>query len=161
MTYSNQIIHTLAELANVTEAYLQKHRATSIYELSPQLSTYQGSDWKSYVRYDSECYTRNYVVRQEAFEILVLCWQPGQGSPIHNHPHQGCLLKILDGSLTENRYAQNQVLESQLHRGDISYIDDQMGFHRIHNNGKTPAISLHIYAPGFFLPKIGSCLEDF
>lgn len=149
------------ELAEITEGFLCQSRAASIFQLRPALMAYQGIDWRPYVTYDSECYTRNYVVRKRTFEILVLCWQPGQGSPIHNHAHQGCLLKVLQGSLTETRFCQNQIKESQLSKGDISYIDDQIGLHQIKNNGRLVAISLHIYAPGYFIPKTGNCMEDF
>ena len=40
----------------------------------------------------------------ELFEIIIISWNYNQKSPIHNHPENGCLMKILKGSLTEEKY---------------------------------------------------------
>ena len=43
---------------------------------------------RPYVRFADDHYTRNLVHRDRHFDIMVLCWQPGQGTPIHTHNGQ-------------------------------------------------------------------------
>lgn len=43
---------------------------------------------RPYVRFAGDHYTRNLVHRDAHFDIMVLCWKPGQGTPIHTHNGQ-------------------------------------------------------------------------
>jgi cysteine dioxygenase len=38
------------------------------------------------------------------FDLILLCWGKGQGSPIHDHANSECFMKILEGTLTEARF---------------------------------------------------------
>ncbi len=154
---------TLSSLVRAVD-YSFKHHANKFEDirfLEPILSYYEGEDWRKFVRFSKECYSRIFVVRREDLEILLLCWKPGQGSPIHNHPNRGCLLRVLQGNLREERFDSEQTLVTQLEEHRISYIDNQMGVHRIVNAATENAVSLHIYSPGFFVPQKSDCIEDF
>src|SRR5260370_7026193 len=35
-------------------------------------------------------YTRNLIFKNAVFECMTICWEIGQASPIHNHPHHHC-----------------------------------------------------------------------
>ncbi len=45
-------------------------------------------EWRKYAHFDpSRNYTRNLVATDdETFTLLLLCWNPGRESPIHDHP---------------------------------------------------------------------------
>ncbi len=43
---------------------------------------------RPYVRFADDHYTRSLVHRDAHFDIMVLCWMPGQGTPIHTHNGQ-------------------------------------------------------------------------
>jgi cysteine dioxygenase len=43
---------------------------------------------RPYVRFADDHYTRNLIHRDAHFDIMVLCWKPGQGTPIHTHNGQ-------------------------------------------------------------------------
>ena len=43
---------------------------------------------RPFVRFAGDHYTRNLVHRDALFDIMVLCWKPGQGTPIHTHNGQ-------------------------------------------------------------------------
>src|SRR5437879_13472911 len=45
-----------------------------------------------YLLFDPMHYTRNLVYECPRFELLALCWEPGQKSAIHNHAGQQCWL---------------------------------------------------------------------
>ena len=57
-------------------------------------------DWRDYVHFREECYARNLVSASELFELLVICWQPGQVSPIHDHQGQRCWMGVLEGGIS-------------------------------------------------------------
>ena len=45
-------------------------------------------EWRKYALFDSsKHYTRNLIATDdETFTLLLLCWNPGKESPIHDHP---------------------------------------------------------------------------
>lgn len=54
-------------------------------------------------------YTRNLVATDnETYTLLLLCWNPGKQSPIHDHPCDGCWVRVVEGSVTETRYEMNE-----------------------------------------------------
>ena len=48
-----------------------------------------------YKNFGDKTYQRNLVLKNTEVSIMILCWKPGQKSPIHNHPNQGCIMKII------------------------------------------------------------------
>lgn len=84
---------------------------------------------------------------------LVLVWSPGKGSPIHDHGNAHCLMKILKGSLTETRYEfpeegapsgpMNVISEKTYKENEVTYMADELGLHRVSNQGDDFAVSLH------------------
>ncbi|XP_043285488.1 cysteine dioxygenase type 1 isoform X2 [Venturia canescens] len=120
------------------------------YRSSPQ-------DWKKY--------TRNLVDDGNGrFNLIVLCWGEGHGSAIHDHANAHCVMKVLQGELTETRYAWpdesaepredgdklQETSRSTFGLNDVCYINDSLGLHRIENPSTiNPAVSLHIYSPPF------------
>ncbi|PRW56943.1 peroxisome biogenesis 1 isoform X1 [Chlorella sorokiniana] len=54
--------------------------------------------------FNGEHYVRNLVYQDENFELLVLCWAPGQGSRIHNHGDSHGWVTVLRGRVEETRY---------------------------------------------------------
>ena len=57
--------------------------------------------WRDWAVFDAAGYTRNLVHRCEAFELLLLAWDVGQESPIHDHAGQQCWMAVVDGSVEE------------------------------------------------------------
>lgn len=146
----------LTELGKRISKTVQKGKTLwSCYDL---LKDYCGEDWSKHECFCCEKYTRTPIYRDEHVEILLLCWEVGQYTPIHDHPENGCLVKVIKGSLLEEEYIvcdSNYVLK-ELHRmnvGDISYQEGNYGIHRIRNDGGIKACTLHIYAPPNYVPK--------
>lgn len=59
------------------------------------IDAYDGDDWKQYVEFTDETYNRVLLGRTDTYEIFLICWGIGQASKIHDHPSQGCVLKML------------------------------------------------------------------
>ena len=119
------------------------------------LSSYNSTDWKQYISFGKQDYKKNLVYRDNNFEMFVVCWLPNQETKIHNHSEEGCLLKILEGNITEELYNKNFVLQEKnnLALSDVRYIDDSIGIHKMKNN-EVNTISLHIYSPPNFIPSL-------
>lgn len=110
-------------------------------------------------------YTRNLIATDhETFTLLLLCWNPNKYSPIHDHPCDGCWMKVLHGSVNEKRYRNvshvvvggdhNQhhdrlVCTSDLYftEGQDVFIKDSLGYHKIGNHGNEASVTLHLYSP--------------
>ena len=58
----------------------------------------EGADLTRYQHWSSERYTRTKFYHGDRFEILVLCWQEGQVSPIHDHANSICTMVVLEGA---------------------------------------------------------------
>ena len=57
-----------------------------------------------YIHPSQERYTRNLVFRSELFEVMVVCWEVGQKTPIHNHDNQLGWMSIQRGMLSLQNY---------------------------------------------------------
>lgn len=83
------------------------------------------------------------------FEFILIIWKPNSLSKIHDHPENGCLMKILNGTIDEHEY--NNKLEFKaywkLSKGMISYIEKNNTLHSISNTSDEFAFTLHIYTP--------------
>jgi len=93
-------------------------------------------EWKKYAMFESKKnYTRNLIATDdETFTLLLLCWNPGKESPIHDHPCDGCWLRVCQGKIQETRYEINtetdrmDVTSDEVFEDDApAFINDSMG----------------------------------
>jgi len=107
-------------------------------------------DFQDYIYYDSESYTRNCIKRTEQYELILLCWEEGQKTPIHCHNEQECWVHVVQGRFYEKRYLEAEDQLELDHQMDlleegVSYMNDDMGFHSLENSSNGRSISLHLY----------------
>src|SRR5215831_362709 len=57
-----------------------------------------------HIHFTDERYARNLVYKTADFECLVLCWLPGQRSPIHDHGDSICAVYTVGGRLSADNY---------------------------------------------------------
>ena len=57
-----------------------------------------------YMLWNSERYARNLIYRDHSFEVLALCWLPGQRTPIHTHNGQLGWVTMVQGELESRHY---------------------------------------------------------
>jgi cysteine dioxygenase len=105
-----------------------------------------------YIFWDKDHYTRNCIARTDEYELLLLCWEPGQGSAIHNHNKQECWVKVITGVFEETVFTYNGqtremelVEQKKLVNSEITNMEEQSHFHKLTNVCKEPAVSLHLY----------------
>ena len=104
-----------------------------------------------YIHFSDQRYARNLVAHGPQFYALVLCWKPGQASPIHDHKGAACGVRVVQGTATETsfRWQGDRLVEDSvmtLQAGEVcgSFDDD---IHQIRNNGDENLVTLHVYSP--------------
>lgn len=127
-----------------------------------------------YLLWSRERYTRNLIYRDHWFEVLALCWLPGQKTPIHSHDGQLCWLSVVQGELVCRNYRfvrsrcregtsissryqapQGRPVEVELLNsancqadGKVAVIDRRQTTHQIENFERSHcgSVTLHVYS---------------
>ncbi len=106
---------------------------------------------EKYLHWDTAHYTRNCIRRTEKFELIALCWEPHQETPIHCHGGEECWVYMVDGELEESRFeeedfdCEKEKQKMSLGEYQISYMEDTQGYHSLSNLTSKRAVSLHLY----------------
>ena len=92
-------------------------------------------------------YARHLIFRSVHVEVLVVCWRPGQGSPIHGHGPSDGLMIILEGEITNTNYdTDGRKVTTIWGPGFVGH--SPVGTrHEVVNRSDKDVVSLHIYAP--------------
>lgn len=61
-------------------------------------------DLQPYLCWKEDGYSRNLLYKNDLFEVILLCWDIGQASPIHNHAGQEGWVLVQDGTLEVVNY---------------------------------------------------------
>ncbi|MCI0524920.1 MAG: cysteine dioxygenase family protein [Acidobacteria bacterium] len=127
-----------------------------------------------YIFFDDKFYTRNLIYRDDLFEVMTICWQPGQRTAVHTHNGQLCWMITQRGDLAVVDYKwlgcdhpenQNVVgidcLAGSDHTklevireveacagGPVVTADKLQTIHRLYNLSENSerAVSIHIYS---------------
>jgi cysteine dioxygenase len=99
-------------------------------------------------------YARHRVLRNEFAELLVLCWKPGQRTPIHDHNGSYGSVRVCEGVMWETIFALNDEHKLYYQRArewnarEVTTADVP-DIHQIGNpevSGQD-LVTLHLYAP--------------
>jgi len=117
------------------------------------------SSLEPYSFFSSRYYTRNLIFRNAFLECLVLCWDIGQSTPIHDHNGNYGWVYLAAGQLLVRNYRIKE--RSTLHRtcrlvpttsieasaGQSIQVDLEQAIHQVDNPVKynRRAISVHVY----------------
>jgi predicted metal-dependent enzyme (double-stranded beta helix superfamily) len=123
----------------------------------------------THVRFCEEHYARNLVCRTAQFELLVLCWKPGQASTIHDHAGSLNVTRLYSGELTSRQFRRRDggrgvsevggAASGALPRGPVDLIDEQVivgsgaaavdrgEIHQLANESGGELVTVHLYAP--------------
>ena len=104
--------------------------------------------------FDAGTYRRNLIRRTATYEALLLCWLPGQRSPIHDHRGSGCAFRVIDGVVTETIYERAKGSElvcaasmRWLPPGTIC-ASREFDIHEVANmQPQADLVTLHLYSP--------------
>ena len=141
---------------DLTEALSARQYVPSLPELNELIAraTITSDELKPYLGFKTGNYSRHLVMKNEFVEMLVLCWKPGQRTPIHDHNGAHGAVFVHEGILWETMFGYDPVtgLSYKSHRelraGGLtgSELPD---IHQLGNpdvSGRD-LITIHIYAP--------------
>ena len=132
----------------------------------PDIFTYE--ELVPYIQGDeNRAYTRNLVFANDLFALMVLVWSPKRDSPIHDHSGSSCYVKAIKGAILETVYqtkpSDKTITEAELSdaikqtrmlkTGQVGYIHDNIGVHKMENASDDWAVSVHMYTPPFEVCK--------
>jgi len=123
----------------------------------------------AHMRFCDDTYARNLICRTPQFELLVLCWKPGQGSTIHDHAGSLNVTRVYSGSLTSRQFRRRcgepgvmevggatagelpdgpvDVLREEVLAGSGAAIVDRGEIHQLANDSDRDLVTVHLYAP--------------
>lgn len=112
------------------------------------------ADLRPACRFKSERYQRNTIRQTEWYELVALCWESGQRTPIHDHRASSCAFRVIKGAASETRFersASGLICPTHTHRMEPGYIcaAEDADIHQVANT-QPPGealITLHIYSP--------------
>ena len=71
----------------------------------------RAEDLRPYLGFKPGTYARHRVFRGEFAELLVLCWRPGQRTPIHDHNGSHGAVRVCEGVMWETMFALDEAQE--------------------------------------------------
>ncbi len=116
-----------------------------------------------FFHWSTNFYTRNLIYKDERFELMAVCWEPGQVSRVHNHAGQSCWMTVPVGKLLGQNFAISEIDETRgyckLVETDTFDLSDCLAakveleepVHQMLNLTEFDerAVSLHIYSKPF------------
>lgn len=141
ITTIKALIKTLNEVSSGS-SYLNVMRAINI----------NIRNFEEFLSWNDQHYTRNCLAQTEAYELLLICWEKGQKSAIHDYDAKEAWIHPVLGRIKEERFrinSENNKLEKVssviLGTNEFSFIDCNSGIHRYSNDYEARSISLHLY----------------
>ena len=49
---------------------------------------------QDYILFNPDKYTRHLIYKDSSFELLLMCWSPGQKAPVHGHEGEKCFMRV-------------------------------------------------------------------
>ncbi|MGL5793863.1 MAG: FAD/NAD(P)-binding protein, partial [Waterburya sp.] len=108
-----------------------------------------------HICFSPENYQRQILYRDLNCEIILVCWQPGQFSPIHDHGDSLNVTHVYQGVLTSRTFAQTDSVtgeplsllleEKYLQPSELIGVD-RAQIHQLANTSEQNLITLNIYA---------------
>jgi len=141
-------------LKNLTEWLEGIDRRPGLDELDARLSSLEVNvdALEDCIGYSEDGYQRNVIKKNEHYELVAICWTPGQVTPIHDHIGSDCAFLIVSGVSTETVYETNEeglaypVSDRRYVPGEVCAAEEP-DIHRVSNNERTNLINLHVYTP--------------
>lgn len=123
-------------------------------------------DIQEHLHFADSKYQRNYLRSNENFEALLLCFEAGQRTPIHDHAGCACGVKVIQGVGMETAYERTD--DGWLYATGTQQLpalgvvgSNDMDIHQLSNlqpKGER-LVTLHVYSPP--LGEVGNyCVED-
>ncbi len=139
-------LRTLHELASPLSEREVRELLASLSKCTSELATFE--------RFDAESYCRNRIFSNSFVDVLLLCWRPGQRTPIHNHAGSTCGVYVMRGEAIEIGFTASgmgPLIPSGSHAvssGEVTVSSDN-DIHLVANYSSSgeDLVTVHCYSP--------------
>lgn len=143
-------ISKITSVRQLVEALQNKSFGVSYLEIMKSIDIPE-QDFERFYTWNKEHYTRNCLVRNESFELLLICWERGQKSPIHDFDANAAWIHTIRGRLKEECYRLTEeglekVSSVLLGTSEFSFMSHPITIHRYYNNYESRSVSLNLYS---------------
>ena len=157
----NELLSECSGLSGLVEWLDSIDRRPGLDELDQRLRSTQVNlpALKECIGYADDGYQRNVVKNSEFYELVAICWTPGQETPIHDHVGSDCAFLIVDGVSTETIYETNEeglaypINVRHYQPGEVCAAEEP-DIHRVSNDTDSELVNLHIYTPPLYAYNI-------
>lgn len=111
-------------------------------------------DLYAYRSFKAATYARHRVMRNEFIELLVLCWRPGQRTPIHDHNGSYGSVRVLEGVMWETVFTLEEergLVYERAREWSPGFVTgaDIPDIHQLGNPDVSgqDLVTLHLYSP--------------
>ena len=131
---------------------LARKRSPSAYAEVLSRSSFTDEALQRYCRWNTRHYTRTCIHRDANFELLLICYEPGQCTSVHDYDSQSAVIRAIKGEVVEEQFTilSNGMLrcvsEIHLFPGDASHLRNSSSIHRMTNREGERAITLNLYS---------------
>lgn len=153
---SDGVLRTAFSLPDLVSALESQTSAPSLGQIYDWLEHAEVSpeDLAPYRGFKDGNYWRHLVCRNKHVEMLVLCWRPGQRTPIHDHNGSHGGVRVCEGTMWETTFAYDSTagLEYKSAReypaGAVTG-SDVPDIHQLGNPdvSEQDMVTIHIYSP--------------
>ncbi len=146
----------LAELTRHLDAFEGPIGLDDLRQLMARLQL-SDDELQTFTLFDACNYRRNQIRRTEDYELVLICWRPGQASPIHDHAGCACVFRVLEGTGEETVYVPEsdepgasvsyRPAATSCHAGGALCASFDADIHKVSNPGPHNLCTLHVYSP--------------
>jgi Cysteine dioxygenase type I len=89
------------------------------------------------------------IRRTDAYDLWIIHWGPGSGTPMHDHGDSVGALSVVHGMLVERRPARTRAggLRQRTLRAPDRKVMSRSHVHEVANESAQTATSVHVYSP--------------
>ena len=133
------------------DSFYQDNASLNALQFASILGNFQLSE-EEIAKVIAEPETNHILIENALLKVVLIKWPAGRRSSVHGHAKGGCMFKVLNGKLVEDRFSADgrEILLATCyyHQGGMAYIDDKMALHAVGNPFEQTAVSIHAYTPG-------------
>jgi cysteine dioxygenase len=149
-----ELLSNCSEMDNFVNWLDSLDRRPGLDELAIKLSNLRPNSTalEKCVGYAKDGYQRHIVKKNDHYELVTICWKPGQKTPIHDHVGSDCAFLIISGISTETIYEINQnglvfPTNSIIRKSGEVCAAEEQDIHTVSNDGDSGLVELHVYTP--------------
>jgi cysteine dioxygenase len=171
-TIASQPHESTLTFADLVEWLNSRSTPPSLEEISSWLSKAEitPGDLQPYLGFKEGNYWRHRVCRNESVEMLIICWRPGQKTPIHDHNGSHGVVRVQQGLMWETMFTYDDERGlcyksgRECPTGEITGAGEP-DIHQLGNPDVSgqDLITVHVYAPPLGVLKtykVGSAKVD-